>query len=345
MQRDDLNKFYESSISYLNSDMREEERSEFINSLNQNDKLKALFFQLKDVWEYHQLKDKSQKINLDDVWDEMMDKHIHPASSTKSLFGQKWTSRVWQIAAMVIALLGIGWLLAILNPGEKTNTDLAHVIECSKGDMVKLSLSDGTFVWINSASKLTLNEDFSSENRQLSLTGEAYFDVKSDSLNPFKIDVAGYQVSVKGTSFNLRHYPEENLFQTSLEEGVVQINKGDQLLTLNQGDQLNINTVTGQQKLLRNQDLYQFSAWRTGRLEFENISMEELTRHIERWYNHTIIIKDKELLKLKFSGVLKHNKSIDHIMRVLSITHPISYDIQEDTIFIEQMNTRGPSNN
>ena len=91
-----------------------------------------------------------------------------------------------------------------------------------------------------------MGQNFSNTNRQLSMTtGEAFFDVKSDSLNPFKIDVAGYQVEVKGTSFNLRYYPEEELFQTSLEEGIVKVHKDDVVFNLEPGDQLNVNTITG----------------------------------------------------------------------------------------------------
>ncbi|WP_430817617.1 FecR family protein [Carboxylicivirga sp. RSCT41] len=336
MQKEDLNRFYDSAISYLGNEMAEGEKEVFIDSLNEDDKLKGLFFQLKDVWEYHQLKEQSSKIDLDLVWEQMVSKQQAKAdTSLRSKRNIK--SWYWQSAAAVLVVAGLLWLFNSVKSPLTGNQTLAHVIECSKGDMVKISLSDGSYVWLNSDSKLSLDENFSSQNRQLSLVGEAFFDVRSDSLNPFSIDVADHQVRVKGTSFNLRHYPDENLFQTSLEEGIIEINQGREILKLAPGEQLNVNTITGEKELLKDQNLKQYSAWRTGRLEFENLPMEQLAKHIERWYNHTIIIKDEELLTLKFSGVLKHNKSVEHIMRVLSLTHPIKYEIEEDTIFIEQL--------
>jgi len=336
MQKEDLNKFYESAISYLSNEMADLEKESFVDSLNEDDKLKALFFQLKDVWEYHQLKDHSAKVDLDLVWKQMLSRQRRQSVQLEPKAFKQW---IWQSAAAVAVIFGLLWSFGSIKQMMYDQDELAHIIECSKGDMVKVSLSDGSFVWLNSDSKLSLDEDFSANNRQLSLVGEAFFNVKSDSLNPFTIDIAGHQVAVKGTSFNLRHYPDENLFQTSLEEGIVEINSEGKTLKLIPGEQLNVNMLTGERKLLKDQDLQQFSAWRTGRLEFENIPMEQLARHIERWYNHTIIINDEELLDLKFSGVLKHNKSVEHIMRVLSLTQPIKYEIQEDTIFIEQIKT------
>jgi ferric-dicitrate binding protein FerR (iron transport regulator) len=337
MQKEDLNNFYDSAISYLSGEMESVKKETFIDLLNKDDKLKVLFFQLKDVWEYHRLKEQSSKINLDVVWNQMLKKQDSLTDESNKPIVKRMKNWYWQSVAAVIIVFGLLWQFNNLKSIFAKDNMLAHVIECSKGDMVKVSLSDGTLVWLNSDSKFELKENFSPTNRQVSLVGEAFFDVKSDSLNPFTIDVANHKVSVKGTSFNLRHYPDENLFQTSLEEGIVEVNSGSKVLKLSPGEQLNVNTLTGENKLLKKQNLQQYSAWRTGRLEFENLPLDQLAKHIERWYNHSIVISDEELLKLKFSGVLKHNKSVEHIMRVLSLSQPIKYNIDEDTIFIEQL--------
>lgn len=337
MQKEDLDNFYDSALLYLGNEMEAEERELFVQQLDSDVRLKRLFFQLKDVWEYHRLKQASSKINLNDVWHQMVEKHKMNFTSYKPRKRWLYSSVVWQSAAVFIVLIGIGWLITYLTSNSINENNLAHSIECSKGDMVRMTLSDGTYVWLNSDSRLELQQDFSPANRRMGLVGEAYFEVKSDSVHPFTIDVADYQVTVKGTSFNLRHYPDENLFQTSLEEGVVQVNSAKKATTLQEGEQLNINTITGDQTLVKSEDVQQFSAWRSGRLVFENMPMEQLVKHIERWYNHTIVINDEELMRLKFSGVLKHNKSVEHIMKILCVTHPINYRIVEDTIYIEQL--------
>ncbi|MCT4591143.1 MAG: DUF4974 domain-containing protein [Carboxylicivirga sp.] len=338
MPKEEFNKFYASAISCLNNEMAENEKDAFISSLYKDDKLKSLFFQLKDVWEYHQLKEQSSHIDLETTWNQMLaTQSLDDTKPNPSIFIRN-NSWLWQSAAAILIICGLFWLFNRNNFINTVDEGLAHIVECSKGEMVKLSLSDGTNVWLNSDSKLSFNQSFSSINRQLNLVGEAFFDVKSDSLNPFKIDIAGYQVKVKGTSFNLRHYPDEIMFQISLEEGVVELIKGAETLSLEEGDQLNINTDTGKKTLLRDKDLKHFSAWRTGRLEFENISMKQLANYIERWYNHEVIVLDQSLLKLKYTGVLKSNKSIEHVMNVLSVTQPIRYKVDGDKIYIESAN-------
>ncbi len=339
MQKEDLDNFYDSAILFLGNEMAAEEAERFVQLLDSDPERKKLYFQLKDVWEYHRLKQASSAIDLNAAWNQMVDTHRMDFSDSMPPKRKLWHRVAWQSAAVLMVLVGIGWLISNLSSSMNGN-QLAHTIECSKGDMVKMALSDGTYVWLNSDSKMKLRQDFSSTNRHMGLVGEAYFEVKSDSMHPFTIDVAGYQVTVKGTSFNLRHYPEENLFQTSLEEGIIQVNAANRAITLKQGEQLNINTITGDEELVKRDDLQQYSAWRSGRLVFNNMPLESLVTHIERWYNHQIVINDEELLKQTFSGVLKHNKSIEHIMKVLSLTHPIKYEIVEDTIYIDELKTK-----
>jgi len=338
MQEDELHNFYESAVRFLLKDMSEDEQSSFTNVLHSDAELKHLFFRLKDVWEYHQLKEEADQIDLNQVWEEMVNEKI-TLEADESVGTKRTISllRFWQVAASIVILLGVGWVMNQMFI-EPASAGLAHVFECPKGDRVKINLADGSTVWLNAVSKLTLPQDFSADDRRLAIVGEAYFEVKSDSENPFLIDVAGQQIRVTGTSFNVRYYPDENLFQTTLKEGIVSVSMASGLIALKPGEQLNVNTRDGQAVITRNIDVEQFSAWRKGRFGFENMPMDELMKNVERWYNHEIVINDPELMKLNFSGVLKDNKSIEHFMEVLSLSHPITYEIVEDTIIVEPIN-------
>jgi len=341
MKKEDLDRFYENTVSYLQGQLAEPEISEYLDILKKDELLKKLYFRLKDVWEYHHIKNEAAKIDLDKAWKEMTVKHrLFDEEQAK----QKVTSKrflhmpkSWQIAASVAIIVCFGLLVS--RPGLITShKDLVHVFECPKGDMVKMNLSDGTVVWLNSDSKLTMAQNFSPNNRELAFVGEAYFNVQSDPKHPFVINVANRQVEVKGTSFNLRYYPEEELFQTSLEEGKVLVHSKSQLIELSPGDQLNVNVATGTSRLQKLNQVEYYSAWRTGRLMFDNMPMESLMQTVERWHNHEIILEDPELMNMKLSGVLKRNKSVEHFMKVLSLAQPIKYQIKEDTIFISKMN-------
>lgn len=335
MREEELHRFYESAVRYLLKDMDSQEQTVFENELHGDVELKHLFFRIKDVWEYHQLKAESDKIDLNQVWEEMTRQDLSRTSYNVRVAKKvSILSRGLQVAASIIILLGIGWMMNVWL-GEKQTSNLVNVFECPKGDQVKMTLADGSVVWLNSDSKLTLPQKFSAKYRQLTLEGEAFFNVHSDSLHPFIVDVAQHQVRVTGTQFNVRYYPEEKLFQTTLNEGKVAVSKGKQLIHLKPGEQLNINTESGEVRIDKGIKTEQFSAWREGRFEFDNMSMRELMNNVERWYGHEIIVNDSELMDLRFSGVLKHNKSIEHFMEVLSISHPIKYKILEDTIIVE----------
>jgi len=338
MREEELHSFYESAVRFLLKDMSLDEQVSFTLVLDSDTELKHLFFRLKDVWEYHQLKEEAGSIDLNQVWQEMTsESSLFDAGKTESKNSVRLIQRFWQVAASIVLLVGIGWVMSqiLLVPDRP---ELVHVFECPKGDRVKINLADGSEVWLNADSKLTLPQNFSASDRQLALVGEAYFKVKSDPENPFLIDVANRQVKVTGTSFNVRYYPDENLFQTTLKEGKVSVVSPSGLVSLKPGEQLNVDTRDGEATIVSSIDVEQFSAWRVGRFEFHNMPMSELMNNVERWYNHEIIIDDPELMKLNFSGVLKHNKSIEHFMGVLSISHPISYEIIGDTIVVKPIN-------
>ena len=339
MKKEDLDRFYENAVLYLQDKLTDPELTDFLSVLEKDSLLRKLYYQLKDVWEYHQIKDEAAKVDLDKAWKEMTVKHhlFNEEENNSITIRTRFIPKAWQVAASIVVLIGLGLLIGRQSMSTQ-DKDLAHVFECPKGDMVKMNLSDGTAVWLNSDSKLSMAQNFSPDNRELSFVGEAYFNVQSDPKHPFVINVADRQVEVKGTSFNLRYYPEEELFQTSLEEGKVYVRTNNKLIELAPGEQLNINTTTGISKLQKMNHVEYFSAWRTGRLLFENMPMEKLMQTVERWHNHEIILEDPELMNMKLSGVLKRNKSVEHFMKILSLAQPIKYKIKEDTIFISRMN-------
>ena len=342
MKKEELDSFYEKVILNLQNKLSDIEQRNFLEILEADKLLEKLYFQLKDVWEYHQIGDEASRIDLDQAWAEMLTKHhlLDDDEVTEKIAPPKISLKVqkkWMIAAAILFLTGLGVLIGTQNQLFKDNL-LVHEFECPKGEMVKINLSDGTTVWLNSDSKLTMKQNFSPNHRELSFVGEAYFNVQSDRKHPFIINVANRQVEVKGTVFNIRYYPEEELFQTSLEEGVVLVHSDNRLIELLPGEQLSINTATGKSQLKKMSKVEDYSAWRTGKLMFENMPMENLMQLVERWYNHEIILDDPDLLNLKLSGVLKRNKSIEHFMKVLSLAQSIEYEIKEDTIHISKMN-------
>ncbi len=194
------------------------------------------------------------------------------------------------------------------------------------GSRFSFSLPDGTTGWLNSGSSLDYSLPFSN-NRQIVLNGEAWFDVAHDTEHPFEIAAGDSKVKVLGTKFNLNSYSEEEYLEVVLEEGKVEFStsglttaiemKPDERLIFNDGI-INIEAT----------DASKFSAWKEGKLVFRGDPMAEVTRRIERWYNVDLELVGKELEKYVFSGTFQDD-SLEEVLRYLSMTSPIGYRITD----------------
>lgn len=177
--------------------------------------------------------------------------------------------------------------------GEKlvyvaTNSDskiIYNTMKTPRGGQYKLTLSDGTNVWLNAASSITYPTVFNGEQRNVSITGEAYFEVAKNPQKPFVVkinDNAG--IRVLGTHFNVNAYTDEPQVNTTLLEGKVMVNAGTKSQQLDPGQQSQLSR-NGNLKLLRNADLQQAVAWKDGIFNFRHTKLEVLMRQLSRWYD------------------------------------------------------------
>ncbi len=192
------------------------------------------------------------------------------------------------------------------------------------GSRISFSLPDGTKGWLNSGSSLEYHIPFNN-NRQITVSGEAWFDVTHDANHPFEVTAGGSKVKVLGTKFNLNAYPDDNYIEVVLEEGKVEFSasgfssdvvmKPDERLVFIDGA-ININVT----------DASKFAAWKEGKLVFRGDPMFEVARRIGRWYNVDVELGDKELEGYVFRGTFQDD-SLEEVLRYLSMTSPIRYRI------------------
>ena len=144
MKREDLDIFYQDAVSYLQDELQQPKLSGFFQTLENDPLLKKLYFQLKDVWEFHQIKDEAAKVDLDAAWKKMTIKHhlFDDEGKVEQTDVKRIIklSRVWQVAASIIVLIGLGIVIGNFVHTNTNNSSLSHVFECPKGDMVKLPL-------------------------------------------------------------------------------------------------------------------------------------------------------------------------------------------------------------
>lgn len=192
-------------------------------------------------------------------------------------------------------------------------------------NVVPLTLSDGTKVWLNSESSIHYPVAFIGNERKVEITGEAYFEVAKNARMPFRVKInEATEVEVLGTHFNVNAYTDEASINTTLLEGSVRVtaNKKVQLLSPGQQAQVNANTIN----LITNADVEQAVAWKDGLFAFTDADLPTVMRQLARWYNIEVkyegAIPDKE-----FNGKIGKTLTLNQVLRVLTKTH-VNYRIE-----------------
>ncbi|PPL03583.1 FecR family protein [Parapedobacter indicus] len=193
-----------------------------------------------------------------------------------------------------------------------------HTMNIPKGGQYKLTLPDGSRVWLNSASSLKYATNHFERDRTVTLTGEAYFEVESDSRKPFRVITDRQTVTVLGTKFNINSYPDELGTKTTLIEGGVDItvNKAAHAIRLSPGQESLVDG-SGLPPTVRRVETDQAIAWINGLFRFNGNTIDEVMRQLARWYDVEVVF-DGKLPKDKLYGEVNRNTTADTPLELLS---------------------------
>lgn len=235
-----------------------------------------------------------------------------------------WGLRV--AAVLIVALLATN-IFFLQKYGERQVAATIQKISTPYGAKTNFTLPDGSVVWLNSGSTLSYPSKFST-NRPVTLVGEAYFEVAKDS-KPFIVSTDYGDVEVKGTSFNVKAYSDDNSFETTLEEGIVafKVKNTQAEVTLKPGEQV-LKTANGYS--VKPVETKYFTSWKDGRLIFYKEPFPSFIKKLERWYNVKIEYADPNLDELWYTGTIEM-ESISEVMEMISVAAPISYDFDVKT--------------
>lgn len=218
---------------------------------------------------------------------------------------------------------------------EKTVHTEWNTLQVPRKGEFFISLSDGTKVWLNSESRLCYPVAFEGTERRVRLEGEAYFDVSENKSKPFIVEIGKVEVRVLGTAFNLRAYGDEPGLYATLERGRIELNADHQKLRLNPNEQGIIDRSSGNMlKQAVNVALY--TGWKDGRFIFENKSLEEMMKTLERWYDIKVFFKDQAAREVKFSGNLKRYENFEKVTELLEMTKLAQFEIKGNVVFISR---------
>ena len=207
-----------------------------------------------------------------------------------------------------------------------------HTIIVPRGKTFEVVLSDGTFVLLSPSSELTYPVQLdASFTREVTLQGEAYFEVKKDT-HPFIVSTDIGDVTVLGTSFGVSVYKGE-IGTTTLVSGKVKFtSKNGMNETLSPGEQVSVAVSGLVEKRMVNVEEY--VGWKSGLFVFKNKTLEEIMNMFERWYAVEIIFQDDSLRQLEFTGDLERYGSINTFLQLLERLNEIRYEIKGNTIML-----------
>ena len=202
------------------------------------------------------------------------------------------------------------------NTGKQTTMQY-NTVSTPRGGQYQVVLPDGSKVWLNSASSLKFPTAFLDKERNVELSGEAYFEIAHNEKQPFKVKVKEIEVLVLGTHFNINSYDDERIIKTTLLQGSVRETIADQqqsvTITPRQQAQVGKDNVI---KVVDNVDIAQVIAWQSGLFEFNNSDLATIMRQISRWYDVDVVYESKPG-DAKFGGGISKNLPLSEVLQLL----------------------------
>jgi transmembrane sensor len=212
----------------------------------------------------------------------------------------------------------------------KTGTTFYNTIETPRGGKYQIILPDGSKVWLNSVSTLRFPAVFDGTERNVELTGEAFFEVAENAKKPFIVKTNSMRVMVTGTQFNIMAYSDEKFSATTLVEGSVNVSNIRGNMVLKPGEQVVSNH--GAELSKSAVDVEQNIAWKNGLFQFSNSDMRTVMNQISRWYDVTIeyngSVPDKH-----FSGYISRESKLSQVLKMLELSG-VKFEIEEKKIIV-----------
>ena len=302
-------------VRYLNGNCTPEEQAELKDWIEESNDTKSEYLSIKDIWDSLNAPKENTSEQL--------------ALFYKNQYTRIKNSRsVWiRSFSAIAAILIIGLVFSVLVPTKTTNTaESVQVFSVPMGSRSKVVLADGSEVSLNSGSELKYSSGFSSQNRVVSLTGEAFFKVKTDKEHPFTVKTSDFDIKVTGTKFNVCSYADNKYSTATLEEGKISLQLKDNSTTLKvePGEKFQLDRKTRMHSLDQ-ADVESEIAWKDDQFIFKNIPYSELAKRLERWYDVKLNFSDQKLQNYAFTGKFKNQETIWQVLDALKLTSPIDY--------------------
>jgi len=317
---------WELLTKYINNETNSREKLEVEAWLNASEANRETLEKTRQMLEKVDVYFTNKKFNSAAAWKNVHSK-IHPAQSKKMKHkrtGKEVVLRFYKYAAILLVALLLG---SVTYFGFKNQMPVLFNQSVTAENQVvnNYVLPDGSVVTLNRNSKLIFPKHFKKNVREVTITGEAFFDVKPNANKPFIINAGNVQVKVLGTSFNVCAYPDTETVEVVVESGKVQVTRKDAGPEIKNRE---VFLLPGEKGTLFNQNLMlkksvntdpNIISWKTHDLVFNKVPLSEVIRCLEKVYNIKIQVMEPELNNLVLTAHFD-KKPVDFILNVVRLT-------------------------
>lgn len=307
-------------FKYFSGEISETEKKDLLRWLKEKDEHKLLLDRMSDWWAIAHIP--LFKSDLEADFAEHFDS-LASALVIEKVTSKRFVVKTWmKIAAVSLFLIGIATSAFFVGRSVKPETALTYVeTVVPKGSQTKIILPDSSVVMLNSGSSLRYRSDYNQAERWVELTGEAYFDVKSDAKKPFLVSSDKLNVQVEGTTFNVKAYDDERTIDVVLISGKVNVqfpdeNREEVSLSPNQKmsynkkeEKITVSVVNSANSIL----------WTKGGLFFFEKPFPEIAKELERKYNVDIEIRSEALHREIFTGSFSSDYTLDRVVKEIDV--------------------------
>lgn len=288
-----------------------------------------------ELWVSSAVADDTQQYDVDQAFERFRKRTGLDQAGKQSY---KWY-RTWSVAAVAIVLLGLITITAYWQGSRQIQSNFSDiVVEAPLGSKTKLTLPDGSTVWLNAGSKMVYSQGFGVSDRRLAFQGEGYFEVEKNDEMPFLVQTHDVNVTVVGTKFNFRNYPEDEEAVVELLEGKVALEnqlKEEAVRYLSPNEKMVLHKATGEMDIT-SAKVKEATLWTENILLFDEDLLPDIVRKLERSYHVRIEIENEDLKQARFYGQFNQlEQNIYDVLDMLSETGKLKYHEEGKVIYLK----------
>ncbi len=311
----------EKLIQYIQQQIDDDSRRNVEDWISASTENEAYYHQLRDAWMNALYADDSSVFDADKAWERFLERELHAKRSRQWMrFAKVFTASA---AAVVLLLIGVFSFFQLHQRADiKThNYSQSEILE----------LPDGSKVTLNESASLQYPEEFLASTREITIFGEAFFDVEPDREKPFIVKAGDYRIKVLGTRFNVREI-RSDIFEVYVTEGKVAVYSAG-------NEEGAVDLLPGDLIVLQPEASFDYKSagrnylsWKTNELVFKNTSLDNVIRQLEGHYGQAIRV-DNKMTNHRLTARFK-DKTLDEVLEIMQMIFDFEINQQQDTIYL-----------